>query len=357
MANKAAILALPSAAEPRFGITSDTDQLLVIAPGDAGVDAHVAESAASTAGRVLDARDVVVMRSSHTGAQPSSIIAGLDAALALPATPWTWFATSGVISATNIEGGIDPYAYEYGTFEAIHIGDSVTGIGDGAFRDCSSLASITIPDSVTTIGDGAFQYCTSLATITIPDSVTSIGNSVFQSCTSLTSVTIPDSVTSMGSYAFASCTSLTTITIPDSVTSIGSYAFQNCTSLISVTIPDSGMGISFGAFQYCTSLTTITIPDGVPNISSYAFASCSSLASITIPDSVTTIGSFAFYNCSALTTINSPIPKSVWDEYGTALTGTASPLTIHALASDASWTAGTGLTVAGNTNVTVIKDL
>jgi hypothetical protein len=47
----------------------------------------------------------------------------------------------------------------------------------------------------------------------------------------------------------------------------------------------------------------------------------------------------------------------VWDEYGTALTGTASPLTIHALASDASWTAGTGLTVAGNTNVTVIKDL
>jgi hypothetical protein len=47
----------------------------------------------------------------------------------------------------------------------------------------------------------------------------------------------------------------------------------------------------------------------------------------------------------------------VWDAVTDALLGTASPLTIHVLASDDSWTAGTGLTVSGNTNVTVIKDL
>ena len=39
------------------------------------------------------------------------------------------------------------------------IGNSVTSIGDYAFKDCSSLASITIPNSVTSIGDYAFLNC------------------------------------------------------------------------------------------------------------------------------------------------------------------------------------------------------
>jgi uncharacterized repeat protein (TIGR02543 family) len=45
--------------------------------------------------------------------------------------------------------------------------------------------------------------------VTIPDSVTSIGNSAFRGCISLTSVTIENSVTSIGSSAFYGCSSLT----------------------------------------------------------------------------------------------------------------------------------------------------
>ena len=43
----------------------------------------------------------------------------------------------------------------YGKVKRIKIGDGVTTIGDYAFYNCTSLASVTIPNSVTTIGDYA----------------------------------------------------------------------------------------------------------------------------------------------------------------------------------------------------------
>ena len=102
-------------------------------------------------------------------------------------------------------------------------GKSVTSIGDRAFYDCSSLASIMLPDGVTSIGDWAFYDCSSLTSITLPDGVTSIGDGAFYGCTSLASITIPDSVTEIGDFfgsVFEGCTSLASIKIPDSVTSI-----------------------------------------------------------------------------------------------------------------------------------------
>ena len=56
------------------------------------------------------------------------------------------------------------------------IPDGVTGIGDHAFCECTSLTSITVPNGVTTIGDYMFHSCKSLTSVTIPDSVTSIGS-------------------------------------------------------------------------------------------------------------------------------------------------------------------------------------
>lgn len=44
---------------------------------------------------------------------------------------------------------------------------TVTSIGDYAFNDCKSLASISVPGNLTSIGTSAFENCTSLANISI----------------------------------------------------------------------------------------------------------------------------------------------------------------------------------------------
>ena len=113
---------------------------------------------------------------------------------------------------------------------------SVTSIGDDAFCNCFSLASVTIPNSIISIGDYAFLNCTTLISVTIPNSIISIGDHAFSCCHSLTSITIPNSVTSIGESTFYYCPSLTSVTIGKSVTNIGDYAFYQCTSLTSVTM-------------------------------------------------------------------------------------------------------------------------
>ena len=227
----------------------------------------------------------------------------------------------------------------------VTIPNSVTSIGNSAFRYCSSLTSVIIPDSVTSIGNSAFYYCESLTSVIIPDSVTSIGNYAFQNCKNLKSVIIPDSVTSIGSYAFQNCENLESVTIGAGVTSISSDSFRSCSSLTSievdsanpnyssssdgkmllskdkttlvaypsatgdVRIPNSVISIGSYAFYYCESLTNVTIPDSVTSIGNYAFYYCESLTNVTIPDSVTKIGSYAFSGCEALTSVT--IPDSV----------------------------------------------
>ena len=219
------------------------------------------------------------------------------------------------------------------------IPNSITSIGDYAFKDCKDLISIHIPDSVTSIGYSAFSDCKNLTSIHIPDSVTSIGDSAFYGCENLTSIHISDSVTSIGQRAFCRCKSLTSIHIPDSVTSIGYQAFGGCVNLSSIHIPNSVTSIGDGAFLRCERLTFITLPLNINTINGNPFrrwngelivksdnfiyedgalfdkykrrliAYCSKNKDYEIPNSVTSIGESAFGGCNNLTSIH--IPDSV----------------------------------------------
>ena len=88
----------------------------------------------------------------------------------------------GIITFDGEITAIADYAFYYKEIQSIAIPNSVTQIGDYAFRECDNLTYITIPDGVTQIGDHAFDDCDGLTSITIPDGVTQISNCAFECC-------------------------------------------------------------------------------------------------------------------------------------------------------------------------------
>lgn len=124
---------------------------------------------------------------------------------------------------------------------------------------------IKFASDVTSIGSSAFYSCGSLTSVTIPNSVTSIGNQAFRAC-SLTSVTIPNSVTSIATQGFSLCGVLSSVTIGNSVTSIGSYTFYQCTNLTNIsytgTIAQYNAITKDSTWHYNVPATVVHCTDG-----------------------------------------------------------------------------------------------
>ncbi|MDE7135262.1 MAG: leucine-rich repeat domain-containing protein [Muribaculaceae bacterium] len=56
-------------------------------------------------------------------------------------------------------------AFAYSDFQSVSLGNSLTTIGDYAFRGCSDLKSLRLGSSVSQIGSGAWNDCESIETI------------------------------------------------------------------------------------------------------------------------------------------------------------------------------------------------
>lgn len=129
-------------------------------------------------------------------------------------------------------------ALEHCKAETIYIPDTVTSIGENAFRDLFCLKSLPIPNSVTSIGKYAFSGCQSLTSVDIPSALTSIEEATF-SGVGLTEIKIPDGVTHIGNWAFMACQNLKTLELPNSLISLGDNTVDACLSLETVIVPKS----------------------------------------------------------------------------------------------------------------------
>ena len=100
----------------------------------------------------------------------------------------------------------------------------------------SKATSLTIPNTITSIGDSAFRGWGLATSLVIPSSVVSLGEYSFQNWTSATSLTIGNGVTSIETACFESWTSATSLTIGSSVADVYDYAFFGWSSLLEMTV-------------------------------------------------------------------------------------------------------------------------
>ena len=157
-----------------------------------------------------------------------------------------------------------------------YCGLPVTGIANGAFRDCRNITSVVIPDSITSIGNSAFWHCSSLTSVKLPNRLSSIGYNTFYDCDSLT-LEIPSSVTDIFHSSVSPFYGVPHIILQEGTESIFPNMFNGCSTLQSIVVPSSVTNIGDYAFEYCSSLTSITIPSSVTNIGYRAFFGCDNL--------------------------------------------------------------------------------
>lgn len=162
-------------------------------------------------------------------------------------------------------------------------------ISAGAFIDCDGITEIAIPNTVTYVGEYAF-YELALTAVKLERKIISsseltIGDYAFAECKSLATLTVEPGVrlSVIGEGSFSGCSALTSLSIPATVNTIRDGAFENCSSLSTVSFEANGVSLEFGknVFANCTSLTTITIPANVSKIPGI-FGGCTSLSEVLV---------------------------------------------------------------------------
>ena len=235
----------------------------------------------------------------------------------------------------SVADGQSNYGDYFGTFgsittlEKVVFPESLTYIGNGAFKGCSSLEEVVFAEGLTTIATKAFQGCTSITELNFPKTlktiksnafyqctalksadiayVETIENSAFNGCTTLESVDLTNLVT-IGNQAFYGCTELKSVRLGNKLTGIGSSNFYN-TNIVELTIPGSVSNVGSGVFFGCKALVTATYGEGVVSIAGKTQSTpgqiegCTAIDSLYLPSTIETIGDNAFSNPSATLTI------------------------------------------------------
>ena len=219
-----------------------------------------------------------------------------------PSAFHTCYAFDGDLILGNSVSTIGAWAFNScdGLTGVLNIPSNVASIGEDAFvycnfsgivvdpenpnydsrNDCNAIIATStnelttgckntvIPNTVTAIGNNAFKGITGMTSIEIPDSVVSIGNNAFATCFDLTGdLVIPNSVTHIGESAFFQCEGLNgKLVIGESVSYIGDWAFRRCSHIsaaVSLATTPPTLGTDLGGMVFAEfGVQTLTVPCG-----------------------------------------------------------------------------------------------
>lgn len=287
----------------------------------------------------------------------------------------------------NIQDGV--LLGYYGPGGDIVIPNTVTKIGDEAFKGNKKVTGVTIPGSVVDIGNNAFEACENLKKVAFTNPGEARNNllirlSAFKDCTKLTDVEIPARVKQIVGNIFKGCTSLMEIkvnannpyyfaqdgvlfgpalveyspkyddnyvllaypagcqgaySIPSTVhgktiDQIWTSGFEGAVGLTDITIPASIGRLGTAAFE-STGLTHVTIPDTVQQVDPAVFQNCTKLVSVKLPAGLAEIDQYMFANCTSLQYVDMPDSITKINIYAfhncTSLTSLALPKNLSSL--------------------------
>ena len=194
---------------------------------------------------------------------------------------WAFNSCDGLTGVLNIPSNVATIgedAFVYCKFDGIRVDPENPNFDSR--NDCNAIIETStnelttgckntvIPNSVTAIGDNAFKGITGMTSIEIPNSVVSIGDNAFAFCFDLTGdLVIPNSVETIGESAFFQCEGLDgKLVIGESVSSIGDMAFRKCShisSAVSLATVPPVLGNDLGGMAFAEfGIQTLTVPCG-----------------------------------------------------------------------------------------------
>ena len=124
------------------------------------------------------------------------------------------------------------------------IREGTVAIADEAFR-ALNIRTVRIPDSVTYVGESAFRQCTSLTTMRMSTKLETLSNYAFGGCTALKAAYIPGTVHTIGGGAFANCSAISTIYMQEGIQGVMDNAFNGCRSVNGIYFTGAGRGTAW----------------------------------------------------------------------------------------------------------------
>lgn len=182
----------------------------------------------------------------------------------------------------------------YKSYPVIGIKELAFNFNNATLSYNDQIIEINIPESVTYIGDSAFRNCDNLENINVDEN-----NQYYKSIDG--TLYTKDGKTLL---VYAIAKKENNLIIPEGVTTIAKYAFYSCQNLEFVTFPESLVDIGKSAFESCYSLKNIKFPNGLKTIAEHAFSGCVNLITLDLPSTLETVGDFAFSGCDYIEMFN-----------------------------------------------------